>query len=379
MSSHPKKPSIHKINSSCWQVQATVSGVRHKKRFLTEEEARAYVTTLLSEAASLPFQPTVLTAAQLRDAEAACFLLGSQGPTLRDSVAWFLANRRAPSSASWETAIDDYLRVRAPHVSAARARKLVACVRTFAATVGPTIGSPTADQVKSWLASRGDITASTHNHLRADLSTFMSWCVKRGTIPVNVASHVAPRKRVRSVPSFLEPEAAVALMRDLEVHNPAWVPAVAMMLFGGVRSDMRDGEIRRLDYDLRSGHCVYKGGIEIRGKTGVRFLPWIACGPLEKWLEAYPPSSGILPSMARAERDWTKIRKRHGLPKDVLRNTAVACMCYNGMSCAEVSLALGLSAPMLRHYLGQWSPEMTQAVHAILPIFTAGNRFGGTR
>jgi hypothetical protein len=120
---------------------------------------------------------------------------------------------------------------------------------------------------------------------------------------------------------------------------------------------------------------LHPAGFEVDGKAnGIRVVLWSICGPLKEWINAYPPAPGLwreATGMA-AEKAFAPTRKKHGLTQDILRHTALSAMCHApSASFAQVALAAGNSEAMIRrHYLGRWTPEMTQALYAIKPAKT---------
>jgi hypothetical protein len=116
-------------------------------------------------------------------------------------------------------------------------------------------------------------------------------------------------------------------MLDLEETNSGYVSYYAITLFGGVRAGVREGECLRLTQSLLAGEKVLQpGGIIIRRKNGVeRMRPWNPA--MRAWLKAYPPNPGIFPASANARDDTiTAIRKKHRLPRNVVRHTAITVL-----------------------------------------------------
>ncbi len=371
----PSKPSKTLLASGRWQVRGTRAGKAFKKNYQSEAAADAALLALAGSA-PLPLLPTRLSAPELRQAEAATELARALGLDLVSAVRWLAANYRPASSVTWADALKEYKQHRGHRATADRLENVEKSVLSFAAHVcRDTLGSPTRAEVESWLAKRlpSDCAPATFNHLLNDLSTFLGWHHKRGTLSNNAAAQVDRRKVRRGVPTTLPPAACEALLRDVERTKPEWVAWIALLLFAGLRPGLRDiGESARLNATLRAGkQVIFPGGVEIHGKTGKpRLVPWSACGPLRQWLEAYPLQNYLVPEEpARWEREWTKLRNKHNLGKDVLRHTAASMMIYSGrMSVSEVAFALDNSPEMLAvHYVGRWSREATEQVYALLP------------
>lgn len=369
----PPAPSITQIAPDRWRVCATVNGRRKKKVQRSREAADALLQSWAG-AAPLPLLPTRLTVSELRQAEAAREIFASLGLDLLSAARWLVAHYKAGSGCiTWKDAWSEYECLRGRRASAKQLKNVRQAWNSFSSFSGrELVGSPTREEVEEWLATSlaKDCAPATYNHRINDLSAPMAWLAKRGIVSVNPCANVDRQKVVRESPTVLLPAQCEAVLRHAEAHATEWVPWLAVMLFGGVRPGLREaGECRRLSDDLVAGRdVVLPGGVLVRGKAhGERVVPWSASGPLEAWLAAYPLRP--LPLPARAEREWTKLRRGLGLAQDVLRHTAASCMTYSGsMTLGEVAMALGNSEAMLRkHYVGRWSREMTAKVWTLLP------------
>lgn len=366
----PPKPFLSLNSRGSWEVRATVMGRRYRKRFGNREEADDYLDRLTGQKPP-PMRPTWLSSAQLRVSEAAVTMI--EGRPLLDVIRAGLDAMKSSSPMVWNDAWADYERLRGSRASKARLTNVKSAFFAFAKHVGrDTLGTPSREEVEAWLEKSlpKDCKPATYNHRANDLSTILAWLHKRGVIAVNPCASVDRQKVERELPTTLPPAACEAMLRDLEKGDHVWVAWVAVLLFTGLRPSMRDGEIRRMSNDLSAGKAVVAPGglVVFKGKNKrPRIIPWEASGPLREWLEAYPLHP--LPKPARAERDWRKLKEKHGLTQDVLRHTAGSCMLHSGLwSTAEVVAHLGNSGEaFFKHYLGLWSRAMTQQVYAILP------------
>jgi hypothetical protein len=218
-----------------------------------------------------------------------------------------------------------------------------------------------------------------------NIRIFCRWLVARKHLAHDPTEGIERRRSKRGLPETLRPENAALLLRDVEATDPKWVPYVASCLFGAIRPSTRNGEACRLDADLRAGKTVFHdGGIEVRGKAnGVRILPWEMCGPLKKWLNAYPPDPGLWPceNGRQAEREWAKVRARHNLGADVLRHTGISAMVYApNATFTKIAIAAGNSESMIRkHYLGRWTESDTKALWSVLPDSDRGHQIAGRK
>lgn len=238
----------------------------------------------------------------------------------------------------------------------------------------------TGEDIEKFLSRWDSDTPKTWNEARAHLVSVFRLAVRRGWLVVSPLAQIDRRRPDchRPPPVVLEPMAALELMRWLQKNAPEWVLYFAFCLFAGLRPDVREGEARRLDEDMRSQGgrlrrpALDADGFWIRGKDGnVRHVAWSLCGPLRVWVNAYP-QKGLIPddlSYSQAERRLQAIRERFELDYDVLRHTGASAMLHTpGASFAVVALALGNSERMLtRHYAGVWNSGKTASLYAILP------------
>ncbi len=379
----PAKPSIREIRPGVFQVRATTPTGRKKQSFPSLRAAEMQLSRWLDDDATLEMRPTALSAAQLRDAERALVLLEELGVSFLDGARWLRAHYRPPAKVTFADAIKEFMDALEAKGTSERRRSKV---RLSLVALGrflrrEEIGHITREEIENFLLARvGRRSARTWNHAVADLSQFFNWHTDRGTLAGDPTKGVT-RKVVRNVlPKVVAPDQAKALMQDLEANFPRWIPFAALLLFGGIRPD---GEIGRLDAELRASQTGGKSpfradGIEVEGKShGRRFVPFKNCGPLEKWLAAYPPDpvNGLFPSPRKRRKfadEWQKvIWPRHGLSRDLLRHSAGTAMISAGLNSGTVMLTLGNSHDSLRKYylnpLCAVGPEYAEALYSIVP------------
>jgi integrase len=364
-------------------VLATVAGKQRKKITRTEEEANLVANQwMTAQESDLQVLPTRLKPSQLKEAEAAVTILESAGFGLLDGARWLLAHYSRPAKVAWLTALSGYEsdRLRSG-TTAVQVNNVVRATKRLANHLKrPEIGDLSAGEVRAFLDSAiaSDAEPATFNGLLGGIRTFCRWCVTRKYVQADPTDGMERRKIRRGLPEVLTPDRAESLVRDVEATEPAWIPYLALCLFGGIRPGTRAGEACRLDDDLRNGRKVFHpGGVELKGKAnGVRILPWRLTGPLREWLDCFSPSPGLWPceTTTQAERAWAKIRERHGLSSDILRHTAISAMAYApGASLAALAIAAGNSEAVIRrNYLGRWSPEDTVHLWAIKPALDLG-------
>jgi len=361
-----------------FSVRSNVLGKDKKKICATVEEARLIAAQWLENRVDQEFKPlpTRLTPTQLKEAEFAEGMFSEFGLGLKAAALWFRDHYTRPAAITWKNAIEQYKAERGKiGLSPNQVGNVAFTAQRLATFLGrEQVGNPTLKEIETFLATEGaEWSDATFNGQRGNLGAFFAWLMKRGFIPSNPVLSIDKRKIRRNAPTVLQPEAVERLMRDLEATAPAWIPYVALCVFGGMRPGTRFGEAARLDADLKAGNqVIFPDGIQVSGKAnGIRLIRWDITGPLKAWLDAYPLKNTLWPAVSgqMAAKIFAPIRKRNGLTTDVLRHTAISAMLYAPKSSyAKVTDCAGNSEGMIRkHYRGKWSPELTTAMHAILP------------
>jgi site-specific recombinase XerD len=356
-----------------FRVLATIQGKQLKRIVPTRDAAELLAANWRDgQANNLIFLPTRLGPDQLRDAEAAQRILNTLGISLLDAATFALRNYKdgAASVPSLNEGIEQFLAARTDRSPSHQKslRNTLHRLRDF--IMKRDLGLVETSDISAWL---GMITVGrapkTWNTLLENIESFFSWCVEKGWLLATPVRGIEKKKLSRSMPVVLTPEHAAALMADLELTRPSYVPYYALALFGAVRSGVREGECSRLDHALLNGESpITGGGIKIRGKTGSeRIVRWST--PLKAWLDAYPLNGRLLPDGEHsADAVIRAVRQKHGLHRNVLRHTGITGMALVTDSLVETAIACDTSETMIRkHYLGQWTHEQALRFYEIRP------------
>ena len=375
-------PRIEPLPCGSFFVTGSVGGAQKKGTFPTLDAARKFAEEICqARASALNFFATRLSVDQLRQAESAWQICERRGISLLDAALFASANYRDTSKALVVDVIAQFRQEREiKRTTANQIDNVANAAEAFFESVRrDTLGTPTRAEVVAWLKGK---TPGAYRQLRSDLSGFLNWCVSAEHLTDNPARRTPPPpKGKKKDPATIFPETFAALMLDLEHNAPEWIPHAVLCGLAGMRPDIRDGEAARLDASLRKGVPFYLSGLdgvfELDGKAhGIRAVKVDAFGPLRDWLQVYPLKGALFPeATARAERDWSAIKKRHGITvPDVLRHTAASALVFSGLNLAQVAMLLGTSEKELRSsYVNpRWTEDMTKQLWSVRPTRCLG-------
>lgn len=377
----PTVKAVLKGTGTRWRVTATINGRQKQNFFRTEEEARAQASRWASPAeTAFRVVYTRIHPTKIPEHEAAMNILESTGLSVLEAAQFTLKHYRPTVEITVEAAIAEYEAYkRQKGTSESQVSNIVKATKRFFRTHPVPFSQVTTDLFEKFMAAQKDIKKeSTFNGLLRDCRTFFLWAQapNRRYVALDPTATVEPRQHKDSIPVTLSPSQAEVFMHQVEKELPDWLPYASFCLFGAIRPAIRDGEAARLHEALTGKKTVlHEEGFDVDGKAhGIRLVPWAMCGPLRKWLDAYPlkPGQGLWPrslSSEQATKEWAKVRARCQLDQDVLRHTGISAMSYApGASLAGVALAVGNSESIIRKkYLGRWSEAKTTALWAILP------------
>ena len=363
-----------------WRVAGWLHGVRIRKNFLTKEEAAAEKATLEIKAAqvSAGFRPamTLLTDAQLRDAEASWHRLQGKPQPLSFYVDYALANYRPPEHQKpLAAAVAIYLaeRTKAFEHDMLSMRQLRSIRNELEAlqTHFPkaTVCQFTAPILRVYL-ERGDSVLKTYNNRRGVLSTFFKFAFQHDWIASNPVEKT-PHHRInhrRGSAVTITAEKAKELMAYVETfRDAALVTYFAICLFAGIRPCIRGGEIKKLKAEsvrLDTGVIHIEPEVsKVRMKRNVTIQPNLAA-----WLRAYALEEfPIVPPNSMNTRK--EVFDKFGLTHDVLRHTFISMFVAKFRSMGEAALQAGNSEAIIRkHYLDLKNPAEAEAFFSILPL-----------
>jgi hypothetical protein len=301
---------------------------------------------------------------------------------LRDKSARGMRPRSVDQAESTLKAFEAWLRLRPRYLD-----------RSFVEDWTPPVREVTVEDVAEFLGSlrgkSGEVAApKTRNNVRAELRSFFAWCmgmendspmpgvVRRWHVE-NPAASVPKEQTEEGVPEVLAVEAAVNLMKEVElVRGGEVVPYFALALFAGIRPGP-GGELVKLAaheglnvphrsaggrplMDFERGTLTIPADV---AKTGRKRVVTIQDN-LKAWLAAYPG-----PVFPRGhDRVIKSIRKRCGLGHDVLRHSFISYHVAAFGSKGRTALEAGNSEAIIdKHYLNLPTEAEGRAFFSIMP------------
>jgi len=149
-------------------------------------------------------------------------------------------------------------------------------------------------------------------------------------------------------------------------HDGKLVPFAMLCLFAGIRPDLYEGEISKLNPEhvrLGTGVIFIEPEVsKVRMKRAITILPNLAA-----WLSAHPLEK--LPIMPRGFRRLRlKFRKQFDLSHDMLRHTFISMFVGKFRSLGEAALQAGNSESIIRkHYLDLKTTAEAEEFFGIVP------------
>ncbi len=365
--------------ATSWRVDGRLHGVRFRKNFKTREEAAAEQAALelraLNAANGLHTIATVLTAEQVREAEAVFHRLADRTRSLSFYVDFALANYREPEKQKpLADAVAEYIAAKEhefaqDQISIPQLNRIRWDLKRL---VGHFPGKAVADLTVSGLVGFLEVGRpgmKTHNNRRGIISTFLKFAFQRGWIaenPIPKVPHFRIRRKRGMAQTFTAAQAA-ALMEHMETYDGGrWVPYFALCLFAGIRPGVPHGEITKLKPDAVN---LVDGVIHISAEVSkVREPRKVEIQPnLAAWLRAYPLEKfPIIRGNFKRRRD--RFAKKFNLTHDVLRHTFISMFVAKFRSIGEAAIQAGNSESIIRrHYLDLKNAAEAAQFWAILP------------
>ena len=363
-----------------WRVSGWLHGVRIRKNFKTREEAAAEKAALelgAEQAASgLRSVSTSLAVEQVREAESAFQRLAGRTRGLSFYLDYALANYRDPvQDKALAGAAKEYVALRQNdhnqgHLSHRQFTSFRCELRAMATVfAGKTVSELTPAALAEFF-KRGQASKKTYNNRRGLAGAFFKHCVLQDWLmanPIDKVPHFRGIGHRRGSAPTLTADRCAEIMEWAETnHGGVLVPFVALCLFAGIRPDLYQGEISKLEpkhVRLDTGIILIEPEVsKVRMKRAVTIQPNLAA-----WLRAYPLDK--FPIMPRGlKRLRLKFRKQFGLSHDVLRHTFISMFVAKFRSLGEAALQAGNSESIIRkHYLDLKSPAEAEQFFGILP------------
>jgi hypothetical protein len=363
-----------------WRVAGWLHGVRIRKNFKTKEEAAAEKAALelnaLQAASGLRATATSLSNEQIREAEAVFRRLEGRTRSLGFYVDFALTNYRDPvRDISVADAAKEYVALReADFKQGNLSKRQFTSYRCELRALEiwfrrKTVAELTAQALTEFF-KRGNASKKSYNNRRGLISAFLKHGLLKDWVGENVITKVPYFRGVGhrrgSAPTLNVKQCADIMTWAEENHGGALVPFIALCLFAGIRPDLYEGEISKLeakDVRLDTGVILIEPHVsKVRMKRNVTIQPNLAA-----WFRAYPLEEfPIMPYAFRRLR--LKFRKQFGLSHDVLRHTYISMFVGKFRSMGEAALQAGNSESIIRkHYLDLKSTAEAEQFFSILP------------
>ncbi len=367
-----------------FRISGWLDGQRIRKNFATRAEAEAERQSL--KLAQIQAETGVRTAAtrltddQLKEAEAAFLRVDGRTRSLTFYLDFALANYRDPvRDIILADAAKEYLALREAddrqeELSHRQFTSFRCELRALEiAFRGKTVSELTAAALTEFFR-RGAASKKTYNNRRGLVGSFLKYCLLKDWVATNVIDKVPHHRGVghrRGSAPTLTAEQCTEIMEWAEMYySGALVPFIALCLFAGIRPDLYQGEISKLeakDVRLDTGIILIEPEVsKVRMKRAVTIQPNLAA-----WLRAYPLDR--YPIMPRGfKRLRLKFRKQFNLSHDILRHTYISMFVGKFRSLGEAALQAGNSESIIRkHYLDLKAPAEAEAFFGILPQHSA--------
>jgi hypothetical protein len=372
------------------------NGRWQRKQFTDKAKAEAAAASvnvnLHNEGEQQSLVLTSLTKEQNAEAEAIYRELGGTY-TMREVLDFFLMHNRAPSfTIDILDGLEIYLNEKeAEGVRAITLKKPRGVMRAFAKFAGdPLIHTVTEESIiaylKSLKAADGESPAKkkTWNNHRNELSSFFKWASQRDLStnrpwtfnnPVlDVLRHSNERVAEERPPiATTSPERVRELLSYVMSYKGGKLAKYyALAYFAGIRPDIKDGEISKLDdrqeelINLTTGRIMVPAAV---AKTKDA-RPVAISANLKVWLEAYKDFP-IIPT--NCKNYCIHIREKFGLQKDETRHSFISYYVALTRSLGDTALQAGNSEAMIKkHYLNHHSAEEGTEFFSIVPDMAAG-------
>ncbi len=370
----------NRSGATSWRVSGCLHGVRIRRNFKSREEAAVEKATLElkaeQSASGLRSVTTCLSNDQVREAEAVFRRLDGHTRSLAFYVDFALINYREPNrDMPLAEAAKEYLALReADHQQGNLSHRQFTSFRCELRTLeilfrGKTVAELTATALAEY-CRRGQASKKTYNNRRGLLSAFLKYCALKDWITASPIDKVPYFRgighRRGSAPALTAEQCAEIMEWAQKNHHGALVPFIALCLFAGIRPDLYQGEISKLEpkhVRLDTGVILIEPEVsKVRMKRTVAIQPNLA-----SWLRAYPLDEfPIMPPGFRRLR--LKFRKQFHLTHDILRHTFISMFVAKYRSMGEAALQAGNSESIIRkHYLDLKSPAEADLFFNILP------------
>jgi len=303
-------------NASGWWVyfpsERNGKAERKRKRFKTEDAARAYAAEMAREidatGGAYECLPPEVKRAYLMYREYA-YRFAIKDVELPEFDAFVqkaletLAAEITPTEPTMAEGVEQFLEIRKATMSQNGYQSLRVRLRHVARSLGDrTMRSITAVQIDEWLSGLArqrrpkgthgkahyELTPHALNHYRGALATFFRHAAEVGWVSSNPVKAVKRAVSVRVAPEVYTPEQAARVMWTALTQEPGVLPVITLQMFAGLRLV----EAARMDLaGVVSPHTVLAGSFLVnQSKTGPRMVT--INDALQAWIEVSPNQSG---------------------------------------------------------------------------------------
>jgi integrase len=363
-----------------FRVSGWHDGKRIRKNFSSRAEAQAEKQALglagLQGEHGMHVAATRLAPEQLREAEAAFHQLEGRTRSLTFYLGYALTNYRDPvNDMKVPDAAARYLAVREAdykqgHISKRQFTSFRCELRFLCAAYPRTSVAELTAAGLTELFRRDCASKKTFNNRRGLVGAFLKYCVMQDWVATSVVEKVAHYRgighRRGSAPTLSADRCAEIMAWAEKEHDGALVTHIALCLFAGIRPDLYQGEISKLQPEhikLETGIITIEPEVsKVRMKRNVTIQP-----NLDAWLRAYPIED--YPIWPRGfKRLRLEFRKKFNLTHDILRHTFISMFVGKFRSIGEAALQAGNSESIVRkHYLDLKSIAEADTFFAIRP------------
>jgi len=352
---------VYSASKTSFCIEGVIDGKRIRQRAKSLEEARSRCHDLEEGQKDSNIVRTHLSAEQVRSAERAFGLLGSD-QCIVEAVGSHRSNyklkRTLISDAVWQ-----YLATKEQCSKNTYDQAKGLLMKLVDWAEGRTLESLSREDASEYLRTA---TNGSYNHYLRFAKSLYRWAISEGLVNNNPFKNIVAKTRIHREVSVLSCEEAKALLGASEaLYGGELLPYVAITLFAGLRPD---SEMRHLEWG-----AINLEDAEIRVTMGKTRIPRTVDIPdnLVKWLRKCDPSLPIYPKNFR--RKWAKVRNEAGFKggaaktpkekaqeaglkpwvKDYTRHTAISYRVRQTGDVYSTATWAGNSPAIIRsHYLG---------------------------
>lgn len=339
------------VNASPWEVDfGRINGRRRRRYYKTKAEAtealRLFKDEIKEAGQVWSHMAPVNREGVVRVLEA----IRKSGTTLDDVWAFYRENKPGPSGELLGDTVEEFIQIKgASGISDKYREQLVVYLGQFTlGREGVDLAEITPDVLEGWFSSRKESRSTRQTGINR-LSSFFSFCVRRGHIKENPCQRVE-RVRVPHVkPEILSVDQCQKLVDAAARTDTGMLTYLGLALFCGIRPD-ETLRIDRSEIDLDRGLVFLDAEkSKVRNRRIITLIE-----PAKRCITA----GGPVPKVSFKKR-FDRLRKEAGIekwPHDALRKTAASHF-YNIYGIEKATEQLGHSAGVLLRVYRELVPK----------------------